>query len=117
SVELEGESLVVHARGIALETGRISHDVVERGPVADLFPTFARVARGLAPSTLPIVDSDASYPPLAAFENYIKGLLAETPSTAIKYLNAALAVQPTFDRARLALWEVFADQGDHVQAL
>ena len=31
-----------------------------------------------------------SHPPLPAFEQYIKGLLAETPATAINYLNAAL---------------------------
>ena len=51
------------------------------------------------------------------FEAFIKGLLAETPATAVKYLTAALKAQPTFDRARLALWDVYADQGDHEHAL
>src|SRR5262249_55274043 len=50
-------------------------------------------------------------------ENYIKGLLAETPATAISYLDAALQEQPTFDRARLAMWEVHAEQNDHQKAL
>ena len=32
-------------------------------------------------------------------------------------MNAALKQQPSFDRARLALWDVYAEQGDHQQAL
>ena len=31
--------------------------------------------------------------------------------------SAALAGQPSFDRARLALWDVYAEQGDHALAL
>ncbi len=49
SLQLEGDTLVVHARGLALETGRISHDVIERGPVSELFATFDRVARRFVP--------------------------------------------------------------------
>src|SRR5205814_4334926 len=56
-------------------------------------------------------------PPIATFENYIKGLLADAPARAIAYLNAALAATPAFDRARLALWDVYAEQGDHASAL
>jgi tetratricopeptide (TPR) repeat protein len=116
SVQREGDTLVVHARGIALETGRISHDVVERGGLADLFQTFERIARAFVPG--PTLTPDAlEAPQLAAFENFIKGLLADTPATAVKYLNAALSAQPKFNRVRLALWDTFADQGDHVQAL
>jgi tetratricopeptide (TPR) repeat protein len=117
SVQLEGDTLIVHARGIALETGRISHDIVERGPASEMFAIFDRIARQIASSSAVSADGDRRVPPLAVFENYIKGLLAETPATAINYLNAALSGQPTFDRARLALWEVYADQGDHVRAL
>jgi tetratricopeptide (TPR) repeat protein len=51
------------------------------------------------------------------FENFIKGLLAETPATAINYLNAALQQQPGFDRARLAMWDVYTEQSDHERAL
>jgi len=45
TLQLEGETLIVRARGIAIETGRISHDVTERGPVPQMFATFDRVAR------------------------------------------------------------------------
>ena len=55
----------------------------------------------------------APHPPLDAFENYIKGLLAESPVSQASFLEAALRDAPTFDRARLALWEVRTEQADH----
>ncbi len=116
SLELDGDALVVHARSIALQAGRIQRDVTERGTVGDLFGTFERVARAIAPqgnSSSPPLD----HPVVGAFENYIKGLLAATPPTAINYLNAALQLQPTLDRARLALWDIYDQQGDHDHAL
>jgi tetratricopeptide (TPR) repeat protein len=117
SVQLEADTLIVHARGIALESGRISHDIVDRGPASEMFATFDRIARQFGPPTRSSTAGDRRVPPLAAFENYIKGLLAETSTIAVNYLNAALSAQATFDRARLALWDVYADQGDHVRAL
>ncbi len=62
-------------------------------------------------------DIEKQHPPVTVFEAFIKGLLAETPATAISYLRAALAGQPSFDRARLALWDVYTEQGDHALAL
>ena len=118
SLELSSDTLVVHARSIALEAGRIQADVVERGPVPELFGLFERVARRIAPaSSRSSEDVERQHPPIAAFESYIKGLLAETPATAIAYLNSALTLAPAFDRARLALWDVYVEQGDHARAL
>ena len=114
---MEESVLVVRARSIALETGRVQVDVTERGPLPDLFAIFERIARRIAPSSTSPADIERQHPPVAVFEDYIKGLLAETPATAINYLNSALKRQPSFDRARLALWEVFAEQSDHEQAL
>src|SRR5262245_1512515 len=108
SVQMDRETLVIRARGIALETARVTHGSTERGPADEIFAIFERVARQIAPSRS--VAGDLRLPPLPVFESYIKGLLAETPATAISYLNGALAALPTFDRARLALWEVYADQ-------
>jgi tetratricopeptide (TPR) repeat protein len=118
SLELSTDTLVVRARSIALEAGRIQADAIERGPVPELFAIFERVARRIAPaSTTSSEDLQRQHPPIAAFENYIKGLLAETPATAIAYLNAALRLAPAFHRPRLALWDVYAEQGDHEHAL
>jgi len=117
SLQMEDDVLVVRARSITLDTGRVQVDVTERGPLPELFGIFERIARRIAPSTSPSDAMARQQPPFAVFEDFVKGLLAETPATAISYLNAALRQQPSFDRARLALWEVFADQGDHERAL
>jgi tetratricopeptide (TPR) repeat protein len=117
SLQLEDDTLVVHARSIALDTGRVQTSVTERGLVPELFATFERIARQIAPPSTTSADVHRLQPPVAAFEDFIKGLLAETPATSIGYLNAALQLHPGYDRARLALWDVHSDQGDHQQAL
>src|SRR5947199_33093 len=89
-----------------------------RGSLPELFAIFGRIARRIAPPSARTSEELARrYPPVDVFEDYIKGLLAETPATAINYLNTALARQASFDPARLALWDVYADQGDHQRAL
>jgi tetratricopeptide (TPR) repeat protein len=118
SLQAENDTLVVRARSIALDTGRVQADVTERGPLPELFATVERIARRMAPpSAQSSADIEAQHPPVTVFEAFIKGLLAETPATAINYLRAALAGQPSFDRARFALWDVYAEQGDHALAL
>lgn len=117
SLQMEESVLVVRARSIALDTGRVQVDVTERGALPELFTIFERITRRIAPSSTSSADIGRQHPPVAVFEDYIKGLLAETPATAINYLNSALKRQPSFDPARLALWEVFAEQSDHTQAL
>jgi len=118
TLSMEGDDIVVRARSIELDSAKVQADVTERGPLPALFTTFERVARRMAPeSARSSADVERTHPPIAAFENYIKGLLAETPATAAGYLDAALKIEPTFDRARLALWEVFNEQGEHAKAL
>jgi tetratricopeptide (TPR) repeat protein len=118
TVELDGDELVVHARDIALEAGRVQNNVTERGRVSDLFAIFERIARTLAPaSSRAQAPAALDHPVLAAFESYIKGILADKPETAVTYLNASLQAQPSFDRARLALWEVYDREGEHEKAL
>ncbi len=116
TLRLDGDALVVRARAIVLDSARVQGDVTDRGPMPEIFDTFERVARAIAPGRGP-APGTAKHPPVAAFENYIKGLLAATPATAIQYLNAALRADATFDRARLALWTVYDEQGDHTRAL
>jgi tetratricopeptide (TPR) repeat protein len=116
SLQLEAGVLVVRARGISLDSGRVSHNVTDRGPMVEMFATFGRLAGQIAPAARETIEPGPT-PPLAAFESFIKGLLAETPATAIKYLNASLAAAPRFDRARLALWDAYTEQGDPALAL
>jgi tetratricopeptide (TPR) repeat protein len=116
TLQLDGDELVVRARSIALEAGRIEHDVTERGPIAGIFGTFERLARRLTQSSSQS-DLGRERPSVAAFENYIKGLLSQSAATAISYLNAALQLEPQFAGARLALWDVHTEQGNHERAL
>jgi tetratricopeptide (TPR) repeat protein len=118
SLELTGEQLAVHARAIRLDTGRLEQEITDRGPVAELFAIFGRIARRLAPdSTVSDGELEKAHPPLPAFESYVKGLLAETPVSQIRYLETALKLQPTFDAARLALYGTYTEQGDDERAL
>ena len=117
TLQWNGETLSVRARAIALEAGRVETTVAEQGPLPEFFATVDRVARQLAPADAQRADASGTEPSLPVFENYIKGLLAETPDTAISFLQAALKLQPTFDRARLALWVVYDDEGEDELAL
>jgi tetratricopeptide (TPR) repeat protein len=119
TLQLQGETLLIRAKSIALDAGRIQSGATEGGPLPELFSVFERLSRQLAPPGMAAARSSlpSDNPPVRAFENYIKGLLAGTPATAISYLNAALKANPSFDRPRLALWEVYTDQGDHERAL
>ena len=118
SLQLKGETLLVRAKSIALEAGRIQANATQGGPLPELFSIFEGLGRELAPpGTTGAASSPSENPPVRAFENYIKGLLAETPATSVNYLNAALKAFPPFERPRLALWEVYTDQGDHERAL
>lgn len=118
TLAMDGDTVVVRARVVVLDTARVSVDATERGALPELFATFERVARRIAPaSSRSSADVERTHPPVAAFENYIKGLLAETPATAVNYLDMALKADPTFDRARIALWEIFDAQGEHAKAL
>jgi tetratricopeptide (TPR) repeat protein len=118
TLQLEDGDLVAHARTITLESGRVAVDVTERGPLNELFGIFERIARRIAAQSFGVtINIQLQHAPIAVFENYIKGILAEDPETATNYLTTAVKMQPTFDRARLALWDVHTDQGDYEQAL
>ena len=116
SFDVSDEQITVRARAIQLDAGRLTPEIVEQGPLNDMFAVYARVARRLAPGSRVDVD-ESSHPPLAAFEDYIKGLIAEAPDTRISFLNQALRAAPMLQRARLALWDVYNEEGDHQKAL
>jgi tetratricopeptide (TPR) repeat protein len=117
SFTVDGTALSVTARGIRLDAGRLQPEVTEGGQLTELFDIFERLAARLArraPRSTPL---PSTQPPLDAFENYIKGLVAESPVSQSSFLEAALRDTPDFDRARLALWAVRTEQTDHAGAL
>ena len=117
SFTVDGTALTVSARSIRLDAGRLQPEVTERGELNELFGIFERLAGRLAERSLKTSSAAPQHPPLDAFENYIKGLVAENPVSQAAFLESALRDQPGFDRARLALWEVRTEQADHAGAL
>lgn len=114
----EREDIIVRVRSIRLATGRISTEIVESGPLAGLFDIYARVARRLWPgSGVSSEELEQAQPPIAAIEQYVKGLLAQAPATRVAFLRQALRIHPTLQRARLELWRVHTEEGDHADAL
>jgi tetratricopeptide (TPR) repeat protein len=118
SFEVKDDQITVHARTIRLDAGRMSPDIIEQGPLTDLFGVYGRVARRIVPASgVSTAEMEQSHPPLSAFELYVKGVLAESPSTKVSYLTQVVKQAPTFYRVRLSLWAVYADQGEHQRAL
>jgi Tfp pilus assembly protein PilF len=115
-LELSGDELTVRARKITLDSGRMQPEMVERARLHDLFPLFERVSRALVPG-LSSTSTRSPQPPLQAFEQFIKGLLAESPAMQLKFLEGALKIHPRYDRAQLAIWDVQNGQGEHAKAL
>jgi tetratricopeptide (TPR) repeat protein len=115
SFRLTGDQISVRAQSIRLDSGRLEHEIQETGPLEDLFAIFRRVSRRLAGAGAS--DGAVERPSLPVFENYIKGLIATTTPAKVGYLEAAIKLDPAFDRARLALWEVHYDEGNGQTAL
>lgn len=114
-VSVDADTLTIRARPIRIDVGRADVEVVERGKLAELFTLVQRASRRLVPGgTSPAADPP---PSLQAFEQFVKGLLAEQPASQATFLEAALKLEPAYDRARLALWDVRTAQGDHAAAL
>ena len=116
SLQLSGEQISVRAQNIRLDTGRLENEVAESGALDDLFLIFERVGRRVAgmPAEGPPLLKRAAIP---VFQNYIKGLMATATPTKVAFLNAAIKLDPAFDRARLALWAVHQDAGNPQAAL
>jgi Tfp pilus assembly protein PilF/TolB-like protein len=116
SFRLEGEELQIEAHSIRIDVGRLQPQVSERAPLKDFFAVYDRLARRLSSGAARRSPAPRPPPP-GAFENYIKGLLAESAATQATFLEAAIREFPSFDEARLALWNVRNEQGDHAAAL
>lgn len=118
SFEVAETRLTIRARAIRLDTGRLLEEVVERGVLDDALAIYARAARRLVPESKADPTAIAEgHPPIAAFEQYIKGLLAATPAAQLSYLDQALKLDPGFERAKLAQWDVYDEQAEHTRAL
>jgi tetratricopeptide (TPR) repeat protein len=117
---VQDRSLTVQAHVTRVDAGRVRQPVTEKGQLTELFDLHDRLVRGLASDLSPqseAAPASGSRPPLGAFENYIKGLVATGLSDRATFLETAIQDFPAFERARLSLWDVRTDQGDHTAAL
>jgi tetratricopeptide (TPR) repeat protein len=122
SITLNGARISVNAQDIRLDSGRLENEVVETGALDDLFGIFGRLGARLAGvaaggRAAPSQASAGRNPSPQVFENYVKGLLATSTATKVGYLQAALKLDPGFDRARLALWAANEESGNAQAAL
>jgi tetratricopeptide (TPR) repeat protein len=119
SIHTDGGRLEVRARSLRLDTGRLQGEVEEHGSLEDVFDVYERVARRLtsAPALLGSEQVRRPVPTPAAFESYVKGLLADTPAGQAAFLERAIALYPGYDDARLALWRAYTEAAQHEQAL
>lgn len=118
SVHVDGDTLTVSVRVVQVEAGRGQPEIREQGPLRDVFAIASRVAAavaGVPPGSSP-GPGDAT-PSLEVFEAFVKGLVAETPSTQLKFLEQAVKAAPQYARAHLAIWEVCTQEEQHARAL
>ena len=118
SLALDGDKLSVRARTIRLDSGRMQPEMAEQAPLVDLFRIFDRLVIRLFPVLIvPPSHDEKSHAPLPAFENYIKGLVAENGAAQVKFLQSAVDGDPGYAAARVALWQAYTAQGNSARAL
>jgi tetratricopeptide (TPR) repeat protein len=108
-VDLVERRVALTGQVLRIDTGRISADLDERGTIDELPTLVERVARRLAPGGS--ASRLTPRPSLAAFEQFVKGIIASAPAAQATHLEKALSLDPGFDRARLALSRAHADVG------
>ncbi len=117
SVEGSDAEITLKARIIQLESGRLSPEIAAKGPATDLFGVVAQLAAGLRPGQPKPGATPWRPPSHRAFELYVKGLIAEAPAAQVRFFDQALRDAPAYESARLALWQVHTDGGEHQRAL
>ncbi len=108
--------LTVQAHSIRMDVGRLEPEVSVEGAVTGIFSLYDTLAQRLK-NSIARPGARPPRPPLEAFENFIKGLIAESPAVQATFLETAIRLFPGYDDAQLALWEVRTEQGDHAAAL
>jgi len=95
SVDVAGDTLTIRATPIRVDLGRADSDIVEHGTLNDLMTVARTIARRVVPE-----NADApvpATPPLHAFEQFVKGLLAERPASQAEFLESAIKIDPHYD--------------------
>ncbi len=109
SFSVAQDELTVDVHSLRIDVGRLAPEVKQAAPLPEIFTVFERVAERLAPGST--AGPREPRPRIDAFENYIKGLVADSPAVQAGFLEAAIRLYPAYDRAQLALWDVRSGQG------
>jgi tetratricopeptide (TPR) repeat protein/TolB-like protein len=127
SLHVTGDELVLRARVVQIDTGRLLPEVEASGPLTGMFAVFATLAEKIRGASTSALRAGADTPEAGVndrlapsphvFELYVKGLVAETPSTALAFLDQALKAAPGYDRLRLAIWDLHSEASEHQRAL
>ena len=111
-----GARLSVTARIITLDTARERARATGEGLSTGIYDVVEQVTSQLLPVQPDATHADARMP-LAAFESYVKGLVATTPAVQERFLEGARQQDPDDERVLLAISEFYAGQGAHDKAL
>lgn len=117
SLQTQGDQLTVRARVVRIDSGRLLPEVESTGALPELFKVFAVLAQRIRGDQHTAVTNDQLAPSPQVFELYVKGLVAETPATAVAFLEQALKAAPAYDRVRMAIWDLHSEGSEHQRAL
>jgi tetratricopeptide (TPR) repeat protein len=118
TIAMDVDQIVARARVVRLDTGRLLPEVEARGPLSNLFEVFGALAQKIRASSDAAPPLRDRVPPTPQFfELYVKGLIAETPATALTFLEQALKAAPQFEPIRIAIWDLHSEASDHQKAL
>jgi tetratricopeptide (TPR) repeat protein len=117
TVQMQGDRLVVRARTVRIDTGRLLPEVEASGLLPDMFGIFATLAQRLRGGPANVTVNDRLAPSVQVFELYVMGLVADAPAAALPLLEQALKAAPPYDRVRLALWDLHSEASEHDRAL
>ena len=117
TMQMRDDQLIVRARVVRIDTGRLLPEVEASGPLPDMFGVFATLAQRLRGGPGSVTVNDRLAPSPQVFELYVKGLVADTPPAALGFLQQALKAAPGYDRVRLALWDLHSEASEQQQAL
>jgi bacteriochlorophyll 4-vinyl reductase len=124
SIGADGDLLVITARRISLGPGRLTPETSVRGAPGAAAALLADLAEQLWSDETAVRQAagDAGgragrAVPMAAFEPYVKGLLADTPEAQVPLLTRAIEIKPDYDEARIALARANAEAANHRGAI
>jgi len=123
SFSYDGQTFTARAQVLDMKALRLSPDQVESGPLGDLIGVQTALAWDVLRLTRPSFSEPRQaflqHAPairLDAFENFIRGVLANGTAEKIRYLKAAVAIDPHYAQAILLLAKTSFAAHDYEQA-